>query len=351
VHEITGVATVVIIERGDNNDATEDQPRISRLSNLFPVVDAMLAAAHSDRPVSDIEHQTIQRLLCELLKVEELPPRLQQRIQAFDPKFIDLTNLADELARRPVVGRRRLIELTRKVCDADNDLDLNEDRFMLALAFALSLEPDEVGHVVYATPFRGIRRVIKRLEDILLGSLALAIFAMPMLLVAIAIKLSSKGPVLFRQRRHGEEGVEFSVLKFRSMTTMENGSDVVQARRVDPRVTRVGAVLRRTSIDELPQLFNVLVGDMSLVGPRPHAIAHNALYRTKILEYTRRHKVKPGITGWAQVNGLRGETDTLDKMVARVEHDLMYIRTWSPWLDIKILFLTVFGRKVRQNAF
>jgi putative colanic acid biosysnthesis UDP-glucose lipid carrier transferase len=141
------------------------------------------------------------------------------------------------------------------------------------------------------------------------------------------------------------------VLKFRSMTTQENGADVVQARRADPRITPVGAFLRRTSLDELPQFFNVLAGDMSLVGPRPHAIAHNTLYRTKILEYTRRHKVKPGITGWAQVNGFRGETDTLDKMVARVEHDLTYIRTWSPWLDVKILFLTLFGRKVRQNAF
>jgi putative colanic acid biosynthesis UDP-glucose lipid carrier transferase len=113
----------------------------------------------------------------------------------------------------------------------------------------------------------------------------------------------------------------------------------------------VGKVLRRTSLDELPQLLNVVRGEMSLVGPRPHAIAHNAMYRTKILEYMRRHKVKPGITGWAQVNGLRGETDTLDKMVARVEHDLEYIRRWSLWLDLKILFLTAFGRKVRQNAY
>ncbi|HKU41700.1 MAG TPA: sugar transferase, partial [Polyangiales bacterium] len=121
--------------------------------------------------------------------------------------------------------------------------------------------------------------------------------------------------------------------------------------REDPRVTRAGRFLRRTSLDELPQILNVLRGDMSLVGPRPHAIAHNALYRGKILEYMRRHKVKPGITGWAQVNGLRGETDTLEKMVARVEHDLEYIRRWSLWLDFQILFLTVFGRKVRQNAY
>jgi putative colanic acid biosynthesis UDP-glucose lipid carrier transferase len=311
----------------------------------------MLAAAHSDRPASDVEHDTIRNLLCELMGVGELPPRLVQRIYAFDPQQLELPKLAEELAKRPVVGRRRLIELTRKVCDADNDLDLSEDRFMLALAFALSLEPDEVGHLVYATPFRGLRRAIKRVEDLLIGTLLVLMFALPMMFIALAIRFTSKGPILFRQRRHGENGVEFNVLKFRSMTCEDNGAVVMQARRADPRVTKVGAFLRRSSLDELPQFFNVLAGDMSLVGPRPHAIAHNALYRTKILEYMRRHKVKPGITGWAQVNGYRGETDTLDKMVARVEHDLAYIRKWSPWLDIKILFLTAFGRKVRQNAF
>jgi putative colanic acid biosynthesis UDP-glucose lipid carrier transferase len=329
----------------------EELARVSRLSNLFPVVDAMLAAAHSDHPASDVEHDTIRNLLCELLGVGELPPRLQQRIGSFDPKQFDLPKLADELARRPVVGRRRLIELTRKVCDADNDLDLNEDRFMLALAFALCLEPEEVGHIVYPTPFRGVRRVIKRVEDVIFASLAVVLFALPMVLIALAIKLTSPGPVLFRQRRHGENGAEFHVLKFRSMTTQDNGAIVVQATRIDPRITPIGAFLRRSSLDELPQFFNVLAGEMSMVGPRPHAIAHNALYRTKILEYMRRHKVKPGITGWAQVNGFRGETDTLDKMVARVEHDLEYIRKWSPWFDIKILMLTAFGRKVRQNAY
>lgn len=334
----------------DAQDA-DDAGRISRLSSLFPVVDAMLAAAHCDRPVSDIEHLTIRALLCELLGVPELPARLQQRIDSFEPQHLDLAKLADDLVRRPVVGRRKLIELTRKVCDADNDLDLSEDRFMLALAFALSLAPEEVGHVVYPTPFRGARRLFKRLEDLILASLMVLILALPLLGIALAVKLSSRGPVLFRQRRHGEDGIEFSVLKFRSMTTEDDGSTIVQAKRHDPRITRVGAFLRRNSLDELPQLYNVLVGEMSLVGPRPHAIAHNALYRTKIREYMRRHKVKPGITGWAQVRGLRGETDTLDKMVARVEHDLEYIRMWSPWLDIKILALTVFGHKVRQNAY
>ena len=318
------------------------------------MLDAMLAAAHSDQPATQVEHDMIGKLLCELMDVSELPPRLRARINAFDPGQFDLPTLADELARRPVLGQRKLLELTRKVCEADNDLDLSEDRFMLALAFALSLEPDDIDHVVYATPFRGVRRLIKRIEDLVLGSLVLMLCAVPMLLIALAVRLTSKGPALFRQRRLGEDGVEFTILKFRTMhvrTTRDDGAQVVQATRGDARITPLGAWLRRTSLDELPQLFNVLSGAMSLVGPRPHAIAHNALYRTKILEYMRRHKVKPGVTGWAQVNGLRGETDTLDKMVARVEHDLDYIRKWSLWFDVKILFLTAFGRKVRQNAY
>jgi putative colanic acid biosynthesis UDP-glucose lipid carrier transferase len=311
----------------------------------------MLAAAHSDRPASDVERATVRRLLCELLGMGELPQRLEERLQAFQPTQCDLARLADELAQRPVVGRCSLIELARQVCDSDADLDLSEDRFLLALALALSLEPEEVGHVVYSSPFRGLNRFTKRCQDLLLGLALLAICGLPMLVIAFVVKRGSPGPVLFRQRRHGENGVEFDVLKFRSMSALENGADVVQARRGDARITPEGAFLRRTSLDELPQLLNVIAGDMSLVGPRPHAVAHNTLYRTKILEYMRRHHVKPGITGWAQVNGLRGETDTLDKMVARVEHDLAYIRGWSLWLDIKILFLTVFGRKVRQNAY
>ncbi len=335
------------------NSAEEDEacPRISRVSSLFPVAEALLAAAHSDRPPSNLEHDAIRRLLCELLGTDHLPLRLEQRIHAFDPSGLDLEMLAEELAERPVVGRRSLIELTREVCDADGELDLSEDRFMLALALALSLDPTEVDHVVYDTPFRGLKRVVKRCEDLFLATVFLLICVVPMLLVALAIKLTSKGPVLFKQPRHGEDGVEFNVYKFRSMRVMETGAEVRQAQRGDSRITKVGAFIRRTSLDELPQFFNVIAGDMSLVGPRPHAVAHNHLYRTKILEYMRRHKVKPGITGWAQVNGYRGETDTLEKMVARVEHDLAYIRSWSLWLDLKIIFLTVFGRKVRQNAY
>jgi len=330
---------------------TSNRPPVNRLSSLFPVADVLLAAAHSDRPVSGREHDVIRHMLCELLGVSELPERLEHRIQNFEPTGLDINTLVNELTNAGPIGRHSMIELTREVCDADGDLDLSEDRFMLALSLALKLDPREVGHLVYGTPFKGVNRVIKRLEDIVLGCVFLAMTALPMLIIAAAIKLTSKGPVLFKQPRHGENGVEFNVLKFRSMSVMEKGANVLQAQRNDPRITRVGAFIRRTSLDELPQFLNVILGNMSLVGPRPHAIAHNALYRTKILEYMRRHMVKPGITGWAQVNGFRGETDTVEKMVSRVEHDLQYIRTWSLWLDIKIVFLTVFGRKVRQNAY
>jgi putative colanic acid biosynthesis UDP-glucose lipid carrier transferase len=325
--------------------------RISRVSKLFPVAEALLAAAHSDRPPSDTEHEVIRRMLCEIMGLDELPLRLEARLAEFDPATVDLQALARDLLESPVMGRKSLIELTREVCDADGSLDLSEDRYMLGLSLALSLDPAEVDHVVFDSPFKGYRRTLKRVEDICLGTLFLFLCAVPMLIIAAAIKLSSKGPVLFKQRRHGEDGEVIEVLKFRSMRVMENGPSVQQAQKNDPRITKVGAFIRKTSLDELPQFINVIRGDMSLVGPRPHAIAHNELYRTKILEYMRRHKVKPGITGWAQVNGLRGETDTLDKMVARVEHDLVYIRSWSLWLDIKIVFLTVFGKKVRQNAY
>jgi putative colanic acid biosynthesis UDP-glucose lipid carrier transferase len=169
--------------------------------------------------------------------------------------------------------------------------------------------------------------------------------------VAIGIKLTSPGPVFFRQKRYGLNGKEIRVLKFRSMRVMEDGANVKQATKDDPRVTPFGKFLRRSSVDELPQFLQVLTGEMSIVGPRPHAVAHNELYRSKIQGYMLRHKVKPGITGWAQVNGWRGETDTDEKMQKRVEHDLEYIRNWNLLLDIRIIWLTIFGSKTNQNAY
>ena len=158
--------------------------------------------------------------------------------------------------------------------------------------------------------------------------------------IALAVKLTSRGPVLFKQRRYGLNGEEIHIYKFRSMTVCEDGPVVTQATRNDQRITPLGRILRRTSLDELPQILNVLEGKMSMVGPRPHAIAHNELYRKLISGYMIRHKVRPGITGWAQVNGLRGETDTIDQMRTRVEYDLDYLRNWSLWLDFKILIRT-----------
>ena len=191
------------------------------------------------------------------------------------------------------------------------------------------------------TPFHGMDAALKRTTDIVLGSTALLLASPAMLAIALAVKLTSRGPVLFRQRRYGLNGEEIVVYKFRSMTTTDDGPVVIQATRDDSRVTPVGRFIRKTSLDELPQLFNVLQGKMSMVGPRPHAVAHNEMYRKLISGYMIRHKVRPGITGYAQVNGLRGETESVEKMSERIRYDLEYMRHWSPWLDIKILFRTL----------
>ena len=194
---------------------------------------------------------------------------------------------------------------------------------------------------IFENPLYGIHGLLKRLMDVFVAVVALTVLAIPMIVIAVVVKRSSPGPVFFRQIRYGLDGREIRVWKFRTMRVCEVDTEVKQATKDDPRVTPVGRFLRRTSIDELPQLFNVLRGDMSLVGPRPHANVHNEQYRTQIQGYMLRHKVKPGITGWAQVNGWRGETDTLDKMERRVEYDHQYIREWSIWMDVKILFRTL----------
>src|SRR5208283_6201349 len=186
--------------------------------------------------------------------------------------------------------------------------------------------------------------------DIVASIAALTLFAPLMIAVAIAIKLDSKGPVFFRQTRHGFNGRPFGIYKFRSMTVMENGDVVRQAQKNDKRVTKVGYWIRRLSIDELPQLLNVLFGDMSIVGPRPHASAHDRYFTSTIEKYAFRHHVKSGITGWAQVCGARGETDTLEKMQRRVELDLWYINNWSVWLDFSIMIRTIFVVFRGENA-
>ena len=172
-----------------------------------------------------------------------------------------------------------------------------------------------------------------------------------MLVIATIIKLTSKGPVIFKQKRYGLDGKSINVWKFRSMKVMENHAVVPQATKNDPRITPFGRFIRRTSLDELPQFINVLMGDMSIVGPRPHAVAHNEEYRDLIEGYMLRHKAKPGITGWAQINGFRGETDTVDKMKGRVDYDIEYIRNWSVLFDCKIIFMTIFKGFLNKNAY
>jgi len=201
------------------------------------------------------------------------------------------------------------------------------------------------------TPLRGTNAWSKRLMDVLLAGAGLLALAPLLIVFAIAVRATSPGPALFKQRRYGLNGDEIIVYKFRSMTVREDGAEIRQARADDQRVTRIGRFLRRTSIDELPQLVNVLQGGMSLVGPRPHAVAHNELYRSQINGYMVRHKVRPGITGWAQVHGLRGETDTIEKMEQRVRYDLEYLSNWSLALDVKILLKTVAVVLRRDNAY
>lgn len=204
---------------------------------------------------------------------------------------------------------------------------------------------------IYESPLDGAGALVKKAEDFVLTSIILLIICLPMIAIAIAIKLTSKGPVLFKQRRYGLGGNEIMVWKFRSMTVAQDDDTVVQATKGDRRITPLGRFLRKTSLDELPQFINVMQGQMSIVGPRPHAVVHNELYRKSIDGYMLRHLVKPGITGWAQINGWRGETDSDEKMMRRIEYDLDYIKNWSLRFDLKIIVLTVFKGFINKNAY
>ena len=204
---------------------------------------------------------------------------------------------------------------------------------------------------IFDTPFQVSDGLVKRIEDLVLGSIILLLISIPMLFIALAVKWTSPGPILFKQKRYGMHGEEIEVCKFRSMSVMDNGTDIKQATKNDPRVTKLGAFLRKTSLDELPQFFNVLSGSMSIVGPRPHAVIHNEYYREQIQGYMLRHKVKPGITGLAQINGMRGETETIEKMAARVQFDLDYIRHWSLSMDLKIIFQTIYKEFLFSKAY
>lgn len=252
----------------------------------------------------------------------------------------------------PMRAELKIKWLLDELSDSTASVYIIPDVFVFDLLHARSESINGLPSIsIFDTPMDGANRIVKRIEDIILSILILAMIALPMLFIAFCVRMTSPGPALFRQKRYGIDGKSIEVWKFRSMKVMENGGKVTQAQRNDTRITPFGAFLRKTSLDELPQFINVLRGEMSIVGPRPHAIAHNEEYRQIISGYMLRHKVKPGITGWAQINGWRGETDTLDKMEKRIEYDLDYIRNWSLFLDLKIVFLTIFKGFINKNAY
>ena len=242
----------------------------------------------------------------------------------------------------PMASQPRILHILDELKDTTASIYFVPDMFVTDL---IQAHPDSVCGMpvisVCETPFKGADGVFKRLSDIVLSILILLLITPLLLVIAAAVKLGSPGPIIFKQRRCGLDGQEIIIYKFRSMTVTEDGDNIEQATPNDARITRLGALLRRTSCDELPQFINVLQGRMSIVGPRPHAVAHNELYRKLIKGYMVRHKVKPGITGWAQINGYRGETRTLDKMQSRIDFDLDYLRNWSVRLDLYIIYKTI----------
>jgi putative colanic acid biosysnthesis UDP-glucose lipid carrier transferase len=252
----------------------------------------------------------------------------------------------------PMASQPRIVRLLDQLHDTTASIYFVPDIFVFDL---IQARIDTIGGIPVAsvceTPFHGFNGVVKRASDIVLALVILVLILPLLLAIAIGVKLSSPGPVLFRQRRYGLDGQEIQVYKFRSMRVTEDGGVIRQATRDDERVTRFGAFLRRYSLDELPQFINVLQGRMSVVGPRPHAVAHSEMYRGLIKGYMIRHKVRPGITGWAQVNGFRGETRTLDRMESRIAYDLAYLRHWSLQLDLWIVLKTVFTVLNDRNAY
>jgi putative colanic acid biosynthesis UDP-glucose lipid carrier transferase len=256
--------------------------------------------------------------------------------------FIWSHGIRDVYITLPLGSQPRIVELLEQLQGTTASIFFVPDVFGISIIQGRLQDMNGVPVVgICETPFTGTNELVKRVSDIVLATIILILISPVLLAIAIGVKLSSPGPVIFKQRRNGLQGEEIIVYKFRTMRTLDDGAVVRQATKGDPRITKYGAFLRRTSLDELPQFVNVLQGRMSIVGPRPHAVAHNEQYREMIKAYMVRHKVKPGITGWAQVNGHRGETDTIEKMRARVEYDLEYLRNWSLGLDLQIIVRTI----------
>ncbi len=272
-----------------------------------------------------------------------------------------LTNVRDYLNEHgtdvvfialPMRHIQRVTDLLDELHDTTASIYFLPDVFVFELIQSQVLTISDIPVVALCeTPFFGYRGLVKRLIDVVVGSMALIALSPLLLTTALLVRLTSKGSVIFRQKRYGLDGQEITVFKFRTMRVSDDGDYVKQAVKNDDRLTPIGGFLRKWSIDELPQLFNVLQGSMSLVGPRPHAVAHNEQYRKLIKGYMFRHKVLPGMTGWAQINGFRGGTEQLEDMEGRVQHDLYYLRNWSVGFDLKILFLTVFHVAGAERAY
>jgi len=268
-------------------------------------------------------------------------------------QFVDEKHIDEVWIASPLRAERRFRNILYALRDSTASLRFVPDVFG---AHVLNQKVNIVAGLpvidLLPSPMVGINRVLKAIEDRVLALVSLLMVSPLLILLAIGVKLSSPGPIVFRQRRHGWDGKPFTLYKFRTMIVHTEADDgITQACRKDPRVTHFGAFLRRTSLDELPQLINVLQGHMSLVGPRPHALSHNEYYKEIVESYRQRYKVKPGITGWAQVNGWRGETDSLEKMKERLKYDLYYIDNWSLLFDMKIILLTIFKGFYHTNAY
>jgi putative colanic acid biosynthesis UDP-glucose lipid carrier transferase len=287
--------------------------------------------------------------------------RNDDRIQGgMGPRLGDITDVASYARKKstemifislPMSAQPRIREILDDLHDTTASIYFLPDVYIFDL---MQAHFNNVGGIpvvaICESPYSGVDSVVKNVSDFVLASLILILLSPLMLSIALVVKLTSPGPAIFKQRRYGLNGEKIVVYKFRTMKVSEDGSRIEQAHLNDPRITRIGAFLRRTSLDELPQFINVLQGKMSIVGPRPHAVAHNELYRKLIKGYMLRHKVKPGITGWAQVNGLRGETEVLEKMQRRIELDIYYLQNWSIWLDLWIIMRTVWVVLRGDNA-
>ena len=281
------------------------------------------------------------------LSKSQLRGNIEQLVQLVKNDEIDEVYIA-----LPMVAKKRIQTILKLLSDTTVETYIVPDLYTYDLNVS---QIRTIGNVqtfsVFSSPFEGMGGILKRIEDIIISMIIILLISPILVIVAIGVKRSSPGPVLFKQDRYGLGGKKIRVWKFRSMGVMENDTVVTQAIKNDPRVTKFGAFIRRTSLDELPQFFNVLQGSMSIVGPRPHAVAHNEEYRVLVNKYMLRHKVKPGITGLAQIKGFRGETDTLDKMEMRIKYDLQYIQNWTLSKDLKIILLTVFKGFVSETAY